>query len=140
MGGNCPNLFRFKTLSPVFLLDSDLVKSTDDIVTNIKSSRAKIQTFNRSQSSFSILSGNPRDGNHSFPILQIVEKSESIDFDFDKILKVKEASLEDLAQINENYQITEDKEIRSREESLKEIRGVLQEKLDKSSSIRKSFI
>ena len=70
-------------LALVFLLDSNLVKSTDDLVTNIKSSRTKMQNFTRTQSSFSVLSG--RD-----PVLTIVGKSETIDIDMDKVLKIEE--------------------------------------------------
>ena len=135
----------FKTLRLVFLLDSNLVKSTDNIMSNIKSSRTKKQNFNRTQSSFSVFSGS-LDETSSLPIVRIVERTEGIDIDIDNILKVKEVDRpfpQKMIEKSGGFEIEEklyqEKKnlLKSREESLEEIRGVLKENLSKTSSARK---
>ena len=107
-----------------------------------------MQTIKRSQSSYSLLSSNPRHEKSSYPIIKIVEKNESHDFDFGTILKVKEAS--HWGPLNERKGDTigcsettggqtDEKRIKmkSREESLEEIRGILNSRLPGSCSVRK---
>ena len=119
----------------------------------MKLPRTKIRTIKRSQSSFSFLSSNHRDEKSSYPIIKIAEKNDSIGFDFFTILKVKEASQEGSPTppaFNERNgnQITACSEMtggqtegteimKSREESLEEIRGILKGQLPGSCSVRK---
>ena len=138
----------------LFLVDSNLIQSTDDLLSYMKQPRTKIQLIKRSQSSFSVLSSNHRDGKSSYPIIKIAEKNDSIGFDFGTILKVKEASQEASPSppLNERNgdkmscakmtgaggQTEETKLImKSREESLEEIRGILKDQLSGSCSVRK---
>ena len=118
----------------------------------MKSPRTKIQTIKRSQSSFSVLSTNHRDDKSSYPNIKIAEKNDS--FDFGTILKVKEASqkgsstppplnerngdkISAWSEMTEGQ--TEDTQniMKSREESLEEIRGILKGQLPGSCSVRK---
>ena len=115
----------------------------------MKPTRKKKPTVKRSQSSFSLLSSYHRDEKSSYPFIKIVGNNESIGFDFGTILKVKEASQDDPSLNERNVDEIERSELsgdqtdetkiimKSREESLEEIRGILKDQLSGSCSVRK---
>ena len=146
--GETRKCFKVATLYyVVFLLDSRLIQSSDDLLSYIKPPRTKIQTVKRSQSSFSISSNNQNE-KYSYPIIKIVEKNESMDVDFGTILKVKEATHNGPLSERNGDKIgssemtgaqTDEKrmKMKSRDESLEEIRGILRDQLPGSCSVRR---
>ena len=97
------------------------MKSTDDLVSNIKSSRRKIENFNRTRSSFSVLSGKD-------PILTIVGKRETIDIEFDTIVKIDEEERFTERRITEEQRDDgRQNMLKGKEEFPEEIRGVPKE-------------
>ena len=115
----------------------------------MKPTRKKKPTVKRSQSSFSLLSSYHRDEKSSYPFIKIVGNNESIGFDFGTILKVKEASQDDPSLNERNVDEIERSELsgdqtdetkiimKSREESLEEIRGILTDQLPGTGSVRR---
>ena len=121
-----------------------LGESSDDLFSYNKPPRTTKQFIKRSQSSFSVLSSNPRHEKSFYPIIKIVEKNQSIDLDFGTILKVKEATHKGPLYASKigysemtGDQTDERIKIKSREESLEEIRGILRDQLPGSCSVRK---